>query len=87
MPLEACTFAQAGYRGVGIDIKKPQRLETDEELSRCLFLEADLTDEIRLEEACKEACKWLGGRLDVLINNAGLTTGSLMPGGKILYDL
>lgn len=62
---------QAGYLGVGIDLEKTHLPGDDEDLKRCLFLEADLTDEKRLEEACKKACEWLGGRLDVLINNAG----------------
>ena len=69
---EACTFTQAGYCGVGIDVKKSERLEKDRSLDKCLFIEADLTDEISLEKACKEACDWLGGHLDVLVNNAGI---------------
>ena len=64
-------LTQAGYRGVGIDIKKCERLENDRILDKCLLLEADLTDESRLEKAAEEAIDWLGGRLDVLVNNAG----------------
>ena len=62
---------QAGYKGVGIDIRKPDALGSDTVLKDCLFLEADLMDERQLEGACQEACSHLGGRLDVLVNNAG----------------
>lgn len=58
---------------MGIDITQPERVEGDDTLSKCLFLEADLTDEKQLNEVCQEACKWLGGQLQVLINNAGKT--------------
>ena len=75
---------QAGYTVVGIDKNTPEGLDTDAVLqqhaSSLQFIEADLTDEVQLEDAAKRACTWLG-RVNVLVNNAGITQ-PYMPGTR-----
>ena len=75
---------QAGYTVVGIDKTTPEGLDTDAVLqqhaSSLQFIEADLQDEVQLEDAAKRACTWLG-RVNVLVNNAGIAQ-PYMPGTR-----
>ena len=75
---------QAGYKVAGIDKIRPEGLDTDAVLeqhaSSLLFINADLQDEVQLEDAAKQACIWLG-TVNVLVNNSGIAQ-PYMPGTK-----
>ena len=83
----AMKFAREGANIAIVDIAKQPAEELEEELRKngckTLSILCDVTDELQVEQAVKQAVKELGG-LHILVNNAGV--GPLKPLDEITLD-
>jgi len=67
-------FARGGYAAVGLDILAEGQAVADEiqaQGGEALFLQCDVADEKQVA-GCLETVGWKYGRVDVLVNNAGV---------------
>ena len=80
---------QAGYTVVGLDIQPTQDEQSDEVLRRFqkqyTTLEVDISDEQDVKTAIEKAQTFLGGRINSLVNNAGIALSGMSeePGQRI----
>ncbi|QAU33240.1 SDR family oxidoreductase [Janthinobacterium sp. 17J80-10] len=70
-------FVKEGYRTCFFDIDEAGKemaeginFELGDERAR--FYQADVSDLTSVQAACSKALDWMGGRVDVLVNNAGI---------------
>lgn len=82
-------FVKEGYRtcffdidAAGEDMAAGINLELGEERAR--FCHADVSDLASVQAACRQALDWMGGRVDVLINNAGIV--AKQDGGHVAIE-